>query len=132
MLSEGLVLLIGGDKTVKSLIGLRLYPVAAPPEQSTFPYLTYQTVADTPEYALDSKQVGLRRIQFDAFGSNYQDSQNVLKALRNVLDAYKGTLSDSDQTKVLVATRIMGIDNFESDSRVYRSLCEYEILYLEK
>jgi hypothetical protein len=52
-----------------------------------------------------------------------------LNALRNALDTYQGTLTDG--TRVLCALSEQEIDQFEEDSRVYRSLAEYRIEYVE-
>lgn len=129
MLEVGLHALLIADAGLQALVGDSIYPVSAPPEEPV-PFLTYQSVSGTGDYSFDSRQTRMRRIQFDAFAKSYLDTKSILNALRNALDALRGqTLSDG--TLVLSAFRSIELDNFESDSRAYRSVCEYEITYIE-
>lgn len=128
MLEQGITALLSADSGLAALIAGRIYPATAP-ETPTFPLITYLVVSSKPQYALDGSQCGYKRLQFDAFGSSYADCKTVLRALRNALDGYTGTLTDG--TRVLCALRGMEIDSFENDSRTYRSLTEYELTFVE-
>lgn len=128
MLEAGLVSLLTADGGLSALIAGRIYPATAP-ENPTYPYLIYQVVSSRPEYALDGSQCGWKRIQFDVWGQSYSDCRNTLKALRNALDTYSGALVDG--TRVLDALRSTEIDQFENDSRSFRSIAEYELRFVE-
>jgi len=129
MLEEGLTALLTADAGLTALVGNRIHPVIGPADNPLYPYLTYQVVSGKPDYALDHSECGYRRIQFDAFDLSYGGTKSVLRALRNALDGFSGTLADG--TRVISAVRSIQIDNFEDDARVYRSLEEYEISFSE-
>jgi hypothetical protein len=53
----------------------------------------------------------------------------VAQALRDRLDTAHTTLSDG--TRLMSAWRANEIDSFDGDSRLYRVMCEYELLFVE-
>ena len=124
MIEAGLVTLLLADTTLSGLISNRLYPVLLP-EPTTYPCLSYQVITASSYFSFDRREIATTRIQFDAWGNSYADCKNVLLALDHVLNAYSGTLADG--TKILIAVSLQELDGFESDSRVFRSIAEYEI-----
>jgi hypothetical protein len=128
MLEQGITALLSADSGLAALIAGRVYPVT-PPEAPVYPCITYLVVSSKPDYALDGSQCGYKRLQFDVWSDSYAECKAVLNALRNALDGYRGTLSEG--TRVLCAFRGMEIDNFENNSRAYRSLTEYELTFVE-
>jgi hypothetical protein len=135
VIEAGIVTLILGDTGIAALIGTRLYAVLVP-EITVYPCLSYQVVSSVSQYTVDGKEFGQKRIQFDCWASFYTDAENLKQALRNVLTAYKGTLSDG--TRVLGTFREIEIDFFEANSGVsgnpgvYRRLCEYQFQFVEQ
>jgi hypothetical protein len=128
MIEAGLYSLLTANAGLTALVGNRIYPVLVP-EPPTYPCLSYQVVASHSTYTFEGKQLGSKLFQFDAWGTSFSDCKNILNALRNALDTYQGTLTDG--TRVLCALSEQEIDQFEEDSRVYRSLAEYRIEYVE-
>lgn len=129
MLEDGLVTLLNSDGAVAGLLSGRIYPVQGVPDNPTYPYITYQDVSGSSEYTFDSTEERMQRIQFDVWtnvlqGSTYGNGKSVLKALRNVLSGYVGTLQEG--TRVLFAARLNEMDDFDQDSRSYKSVAEYE------
>jgi hypothetical protein len=129
MLEQGLVNLLISDVGVSALIGDRLYPVQGPPDNPVYSYVTYQDVAGSSSKTMDGAEWDSRRIQFDIWGASYGACKAVAIALRNVLSSFAGTLSDG--TRVLSVSRVNYIDHFDSDSRSYRSIAEYQINFVE-
>lgn len=128
MIEDGIVALLRADATLTGLIGNRIYAVIVP-EPTVYPCLSYQVVSASPEYTLDSKRCGAKRIQFDAWGTSYSDCKNVLRALSKVLELFRGLLPDG--TRALLIYNVLELDQFESDGRVYRSLADYRANYIE-
>ena len=129
MLEQGLEALLLATPALTALVGVAgVYPVLVP-ENATYPALTYQVASASPAYALNFAIVGEKRIQFDAWGTNYADAKGVLQALQRLLDTFQGALSDG--TVVLVATRVTETDFWEMAPRLYRAVCEYEIQFSE-
>jgi hypothetical protein len=129
MLEQGLFTLLTTDAGVSALIAARFYPIQGVPDNPTFPYVTYQPVTAGSDYTLEGKEDRRKRIQFDCWALASLDNLNVLTALRNVLTAFVGTLNDG--TRVLFTTRENEMANFDNDQKSYRSVCEYEFLFVE-
>ena len=125
MLEQGLVTLLLANAGVSALIGTRIYPVQGPPDNPTYPYITYQDFTAAPsDYAFDSAELVTRRIQFAYWGLAYSDGAGIYLAVRNAISGYVGTLGDG--TRVLFAKHLTWMNNFDVDSRSYRSVDEYE------
>ncbi len=127
MIEQGLAAYLDADAGLTALIAGRLYPVV-PPEAAIYPCLTYQVVVSEPEYDLRGVQSGKKTFQFDAWGT-YSQCRSVAQALRDRLDTAHTTLSDG--TRLMSAWRANEIDSFDGDSRLYRVMCEYELLFVE-
>lgn len=128
-LEDGLVALLNADSGVNALLAGRVYPVQGPPDNPTYPYTTYQDITASSDYALDGAETQTRRIQFDHWGMAYADGKTIAKAFRNVLSGFSGTLQDG--TRVLFSKRLNYLDNFDEDTRSYRSISEFEFLISE-
>lgn len=128
MIEQGLYNLLAGNTGLTALVGTRIYPVVVP-EPTVYPCLSYQVVTASSSYTFDRKSHDAKRIQFDAWATSYSDCKTILHALKLALDTYSGTLSDG--TRVLAAFSLQEIDQFESDGRIFRSLAEYTLEYVE-
>lgn len=125
MFEAGLFALVTTDPGCSALIATRLYPVQGVPDSPTFPYVTYQNIpSGNTEYAFDAAELDHSRIQFDIWGTQFLAGKTIMGALKTLLSGYQGTLSDG--TRVLFTSRLNEMDNFDVDSRSYRSVCEYE------
>lgn len=139
MLEAGLVALIEADSGMNSVIAGRVYPILGPPDDPTYPYLTYQGIpVGNSDYALDGNKNRRRTIQFDAWGTpdvpgvssgGFSEAAAVMTALRNLLEGYVGLLNDG--TRILFASREGDGETFHADSRAYRMHCDYEFLVIE-
>ena len=66
MLEQGLFTLLTTDAGVSALIGARLYPVQGPPDNPTYPYITYQDVSAGSRYSVSSSSIDLIRRSSDS------------------------------------------------------------------
>jgi hypothetical protein len=128
MLEQGLVVLLLANTRVSALVGARIYPVQGPPANPVYPYITYQDIpAESTDYTFDPGVVmDTRRIQFTYWGLMACDGANIMIAQRNALSGFTGTLADADATRVIFAKHGTFLNNFDVDSRSYRSVDEYE------
>jgi hypothetical protein len=124
MLEAGLFSLLSTDAGVSALVGTRIYPDIGPPDNPTYPYITYSDIAAHSEYALDGAEARDRLIQFDVWAATKANGTQVLTALRNALFCLNATLTDG--TRVLIATRGNQFSRFDNDQKEYRAMCEYE------
>ena len=133
MIKQGIVALLAADAVVSGLVGTRIFPVVLPADSNDYPALTYQLVTSPrPGWTLEKKQESRATVQFDAYANSYKEADQVLAAVSDVLNGFAGHLpGEQPSARVIFAQSINDTDHFEDDSRVYRSLCEYEIKYVE-
>ena len=130
MIEEGIVALLLADAGVTALIGRRITALILPQDSTCYPALTFQNIASLPpQFALDGTEVDMMRLQFDAFGRSYGEAKRVLNAVRNVLNAFAGVLSDG--SRILFSYEAQSIDHFENNTKIYRSLSEYVIEFVD-
>lgn len=130
VIEEGIKNLLLADPGVAALIGTRITALILPPDSTCYPALTFQNISSPPpQFTLDGHEVDYMRLQFDAFGTSYGDAKRVLNAVRNVLNAFSGALSDG--SRILFAYEAQSIDHFENNTRVYRALSEYVIEFVD-
>jgi hypothetical protein len=129
LLEQGLVTLLTGAPGVTELVADRIYPVQGPPDNPTYPFITYLVAAGNSDYALDGTEARMKRIQFDSWSLSSLTNLQILTALRNVLTGFVGTLPDG--TRVLFAARVNEMSDFDNDTKSYRSICEYEFQFVE-
>jgi hypothetical protein len=124
MLEQGLVALLLANTGVSALVATRIYPVQGPPDNPVYPYATYQDITASTDYAFDGSELVTRRIQLAYWGLAYGDGAALMIAMRNALSGYVGTLPEG--TRVLFSKHMNWMNNFDVDSRSYRSVDEYE------
>lgn len=131
MIKQGIYSLLVGNSAVAALIGDRLYPVIIPPEQSTYPAATYAFLAGgPPEWTLDKRQLNHGTLQLDAYANSYAECDQVLSAFSDVLNGLANTTLTGG-ARILFAECTNDSDHFEDNGRVYRSIAEYDIQYVE-
>ena len=130
MFEKGLRNLIINDSTVGPLVGnQRVRPVMLP-EGSDLPAIVYTVVATTPLTSMDGvNALQTKRVQLDVYAANAPAAKQLAAALHNLLDAYKGTLSEG--TKVLSCLPDQDVDSFEYDPQMYRIACDFTIKFIE-
>jgi len=132
MLVAGLQQLVVADAGVQAAIGTRFYPVLIP-ENVTYPCATYQVISDVPDYLLDgTKGLATIRLQVDTWSggpanATYAQAKAAQKAIRSVLELYRGVLPDGTRVAGVFVTNAM--DGFEQDSRSYRTTTDYMVTF---
>jgi hypothetical protein len=106
------------------------------PKGQVLPSWTYTTVsnADLAGQTLTSV-AGLRtwRAQIDVYGSEAADTVTLSKAIKVVLNGYRGTLADADQTIVDSAFWLDSHDpEYDEASRSWRRVNEFQVNYVSQ
>jgi len=129
MFEAGLIALIQSDQATVALIANRIYPLVLP-QNAVLPAATYQVASgSSPNRTLENALQRIKRLQLDFWGETYSDVKCVEAAIAKTLDGFSGTLSDG--TRILMCLRDVPVDRFETSSRFYRVMNEYEITYVE-
>jgi hypothetical protein len=123
MVEIGIAQLLAETTAVTDLLGTRIYPVTLPVDALVLPALTYQVVGGSPEYAFDGSVVGIKRIQMDCWSNRYLDGKNAQLAIMQALIPFTGVLPNA--YIVLSISQGAELDDFESDSRIYRYMVEF-------
>ena len=133
-LEKGLYTLLTDDAGVSALVGAKVYFVLAP-KGVAVPYVvvTRTWTGDCHTMAGDA---GTRDalIQMDCYATDYYSSRALSKTVRKLLDSYKGTLSDTDATKVQgIFTEKDWDMPYQEGAKgfVFRSMLEFRVWYVD-
>jgi len=131
MLEEGLDSLLRANPVLMLQLASGPQPVLLGPDDA-LPALTYSQITGGKEYTLSGNGVARKLFQFDAWSRDngrgtYAEVKTIQAILRASLDGWSGTLSDG--TVVLSITVSNEGDFYESDSRSYRCMSEFEVQY---
>lgn len=142
MIDAGLTSLLAADSNIAAI--LQAAPVAAdanwspasgifqiviPEDRRKFPCLSYQFVGGSSGNTLDGRGgIQTSRVQIDCWAITAIAAKQLGDAVRQCLDNYQGTLSDG--TWLQTANMLHpGIDFFSDESRFYRRMLEFYLVY---
>lgn len=131
MIEEGLVKLVQGNVSVAAIAVGGGGFLAELPKNQTLPSWTHMAVSEPGEYTLTGRQsLRKRRAQIDCFAADPDEAILLARAINLLLDGYRGTLTDADNTVVQGCFRSNVIDFFDDAPRTYRRMLEYEIWFI--
>ena len=129
MIELGVVQLVKSSASVIAIAPVGGFFAQLPNDQS-LPSWTYLGVSQTANYDLVSPtSLYMRRVQIDCYGKTAADSIVLAKAIDNVLNGYRGTLTDPDHVFVDGCFQTNLIDYFDPDSRTFRRMLEYQLWF---
>lgn len=107
--------------TIESSYG-KIYPNKAPQKAAT-PYLVQFQVSNDPEATKDTTSIADHiRWQISIFSNTYREAQTISEAIRNLLDGYTGSNSDTE----ILDTEFTGeYMLYEEDARLHHLALEY-------
>lgn len=107
MILAALVTLLQNDAGVSALVSGSIY-LSELPRGYTLPAICAHRYNGTQEYGV-SGPVGVRedQVQFDIYGPDATTAQQVSEAVRHVLDAFTGVLSDGTKVQACYMERDM-------------------------
>lgn len=138
MIEKGLRDLLCNDATVGPMVGGQASPFVAGqrvrpmmlPEGSDYPAIVYLVVATSPLTSMDGvNALQMKRMQFDCYGSNAVQAKALAKAVHNLLDGYRGVLSEGSEIQSCLPNQ--DIDEFDFDPQVFRVACDFNIRFIE-
>jgi hypothetical protein len=142
MVEKGLRDLLINDPTVGPLVGGCASPFSPGtnvrafilPEGSSFPAIVYFVVATAPLTSMDGvNALQMKRFQIDCY-SNLNSggavgAKTLAQAVHNLLDGYRGTLSDGTYVQSCLPNE--DVDTFDFDPLVFRIMCDFNVRFVE-
>ena len=101
-----------------------------PPQNPTFPYVTYQIISGAPDYHLNGQTTLFRnRIEINVWAKNSKSVTDVNIAIRKSLTAVRGMVNDTLVYGVFLERES---DFYESDLKIFRISTDYFFHYKEQ
>ena len=110
-------------------VGERVYPLALP-QDVTLPALTYQVISDVPTISHSTMQDnptytglmhGFTRVQFDCYGSTYDEAEALCDELQALAVGYRGYWGEVEVDSVLPDIRL---DDLDEGPGLFRVICD--------
>ena len=121
------------DSTVTNLVGSRIYPLTLP-QGVTLPAIRYQRITGTSDPHLGGTTgLAVATIQFDCVGTTYAKAEQVRDAVRESLEAYRGTVNGVKITSVRATNHSDFFDApvHANDVGFYQLMSDYEVYFSE-
>lgn len=128
-IDNALYALITDDESCAAQIGTRVYPLVIP-QNAELPAVCYQTITTQRQYTHDGPSLTpSARMQITIKAASYGDAVVVANLIRNLLEGYKGTVSEVQIAGVFLDNEY---DGFNLDTRSYTVRQDYRIQYYEE
>ena len=132
MIEQGIVTLVQNDPAVQALCKHGGYWLSLS-KDPCLPSWTYSVISSSTERTLGAQLLlCFERWQIDVYSNVGSECLQLAMAIDNVLNTYRGDLSDPDTTRVQGIFRADITDFFDDSVRNYRRMLEYEIHFLRK
>jgi len=103
------------DSGVSDLVGTRIYPLMAP-QNVINPYITYQVISDNSKQCIGgSVYQNDTRFQLDCWSTKYTEVKAIKEAVLSALIGFKSSYA------------ISNMDDYESDTLLYRQLIDFKL-----
>lgn len=100
-----------------------------PPQNPTFPYITYEITSGAPEYHLNGQSTLVNsQIELNIWAKSTKDLTDINKAVRASLSALRGTINDVLVYGVFLQRET---DFYETDLQIHRISADYFFHYKE-
>jgi hypothetical protein len=118
------------DATVFALIGgQRIFPVVMP-QGETRTSLVYTTISETTDHVTTGASgLVMQRIQIDAYATLPDDADTLARAVKDILDGYRGAMGAIDVQGVFADT---ARTDYQSEPKLYRVSRDYLVWYGER
>ena len=118
------------DATVGPMVGNQRVRPMMLPEGSDLPAIVFLVAATNPLTSMDGvNALQMKRMQIDCYGQNAPQAKALAQAVHNLLDGYKGTLSEGTQIQSCLPNN--DVDEFDYDPQMYRVICDFNIRFIE-
>jgi len=126
-IDEALVAHLTGDAAVSALIGTKVRPLRADPDD-TAPYIVYQRIVTTEEHS-HSGPTGVQRprFQFSCVGSSYAQARTLAIAVRASLNGFSGLMGGAGGVTVGWVNVDNEVEDYEFDTNLERVILDATI-----
>lgn len=107
---------------VTALAGQKVFPVTAT-QGTTFPYITYEVVSNTPERCRQGIANEAMRVQVSVFATSYKQVHALYKAVRERLE---GSLSEAIKSEFLTHN-----DLYREEGDAYGKAIDFELINIK-
>jgi hypothetical protein len=134
VIDDGLVALWSASPTIAPLLATgdarSIFEGAVPPDNSRYPCLGYLFAGGSSEPTFNTSGVQRTRLQMDCWAQTPRDAKLLAAAVIKDFNGYSGILTDSEHIPLLdVALIHPGTDIFSGESRMFRRMLEFYLLY---
>jgi len=134
MIEEALVSMLKNDGVLDSLISGRVYAFVLW-QGTDYPAITYQRISTARVLSHDQDAYGLTdtRFQINVYAESYEAVRDVVEALREAVQGYKGffTLVSGSGVRIDAILPAGERDVFEPEVGLYHSMIDYIISHEE-
>lgn len=124
-MQKGLVALVIADAGFIAAMGANLWPVLLP--ENTTVGATYQIVGGKDSPTFEGAGMQRVRLRFGCSAPTYAQADGGRKALRDLLDGFRGILTDG--TFIHSSLWSQDIDFYDYEPRQFRCVSEYYIMF---
>lgn len=91
-----IIAILKADATVLAMVSTRIFPLIRPPD-TDLPCIVYQKIDHVQEYHLSGESRSQsQRYQFNIYAATYPAVRELVLAVDNALNIYRGTISDAE------------------------------------
>jgi len=132
VIDQGLVALLAANAGVAALLKTggagSIFQGVVPEDIAQYPCIGYQFVGGRSDPTLTTSGMQRSRVQLDCWATTPDLAKQLADAVRQALNGYQGLLTDGTllQAGLLINP---GVDLFSDDSRFFRRMLEFYLLY---
>lgn len=112
----------------------RVYPVVAPQDSATYPYLVYERISTVRPHSMAVRASGLAgvRIQVRAWAKTYKEVRSIAEEVRNRLDGFSGSIVVGATTFDVQAILTQDErDDYDPAERLFSSSVDFVVWFAE-
>jgi hypothetical protein len=118
---------LAAQSSITALVpAAQIYP-AFIRSDAVFPCLSLTTVGQVVERTLGMNKWAMKRIQIDCFAQTFLTCKQLEQAVSTALDGITGLLQSGSGIRVISCYLGACIDNWDSDSSIFRTMLTFEI-----
>lgn len=139
MIDEGVIARLTSDAKLLSLVGLRVYPQAAPPGPGPlYPYITFHFVSNVPVMTMDGETTLVHsRMEINCYsdgsaGGSIKQARQIARAVRDSISGFAGAWGNEYVQSCIPMD--VGRDLYEPPASgqgrgVFRISCDYMLAH---
>lgn len=127
MFQQGLFPKLSADAGVSAIAGTNIFAAMGPDDTSRFPCVVASLVGGSTDPTTNGSGVFKSRLQLDCYAFDYHTADQLRRAVIACLDGWQQSLTDG--TNILNAVPLNPGTDFGGESRIFRCMVEFYVLY---